>query len=422
MRILHIAPRYSPAIGGAETHIAELSQRLVRDGHDVTVATTVAVGLDAFWSGNGRVLSPGSEMCDGVHVRRFPIQHFPSPSLAFPVARRLLWGLSRLHAPLDLLNRLAPYAPWTPALQQWLTTTADPFDLVAAFSVVFEALCQPGLAFARRRGIPFMLTPFTHLGAGRRPGGDGPSRFYTMRHQTDLVRRSTKVIAMTPTEQDYYVGAGVDAARIHVVGSGVTPEKILGGDGDAFRARFGLDHAIVAFLNALAYDKGAMTTVAALERLWLTGEQVHLVMAGSMMAPFDQFLQRLPPSTRSRILVLGNVDDVTKRDLLAACTMLVTPSRVDSFGIAFLEAWLYRKPVIGSTAWGMADVVSAGADGLLTPFGDADALAAAIARLLHDPDLATHFGAAGEAKVYAQHTWERKYAMLAELYGAKGAG
>jgi glycosyltransferase involved in cell wall biosynthesis len=116
------------------------------------------------------------------------------------------------------------------------------------------------------------------------------------------------------------------------------------------------------------------------------------------------------------------VDDATKRDLLAACTMLVTPSRVDSFGIAFLEAWLYRKPVIGSTAWGMADVVSAGADGLLTPFGDVDALAAAIARLLHDPALAERLGAAGEAKVYAQHTWAQKYAMLAELYGVKGAG
>ncbi len=294
--------------------------------------------------------------------------------------------------------------------------------MVGAFSIVFESLCYAGLTFAERQGRPFVLTPFTHLGAGRQPGGDGPSRFYTMRHQADLARRSTSVVAMTPTEKDYYVASGVDPAHIHIVGSGVTPTKILGGDGNAFRARFGFDHAIVAFLNALAFDKGAMTTVEALRQLWQEGEQIHLVMAGSMMAQFDHYLQHLPKSVRDRILVLGNVDESTKRDLLAACTVLVTPSRVDSFGIAFLEAWLYRKPVIGSTAWGMADVVAAGEDGLLTPFGDADALAMAIARIVHDPALADRLGAAGEAKVYAQHTWDRKYAMLAELYGAHVSG
>lgn len=98
----------------------------------------------------------------------------------------------------------------------------------------------------------------------------------------------------------------------------MTPTKILGGDGNAFRARFGFDHAIVAFLNALAFDKGAMTTVEALRQLWQEGEQIHLVMAGSLMAQFDHYLQRLPKSVRDRILVLGNVDESTKRDRLPA--------------------------------------------------------------------------------------------------------
>ena len=134
------------------------------------------------------------------------------------------------------------------------------------------------------------------------------------------------------------------------------------------------------------------------------------------MADVRRYLADLPLPVRNRVIVLGTIDEQTKRNLLAACSVLVNPSRIDSFGIVFLEAWLYRKPVIGSTAWGMADVVSDGKDGLLTPFGDAEALAAAIARLLSDRDLSASLGAAGEAKVHAQHTWDRKHAMLSKLY------
>ena len=114
--------------------------------------------------------------------------------------------------------------------------------------------------------------------------------------------------------------------------------------------------------------------------------------------------------------MLGQVDEATKRDLLAACSLLVSPSWVDSFGIVFLEAWLYHKPVIAATTWGMKDVVSEGSDGLLVPFGDATALAQAIAELVHDPDRAATMGRHGADKVYALHTWDEKFLLFAALY------
>lgn len=75
MRIAQVCPRYSPDIGGVETHVAEISRRLVARGHDVTVITTDPSGK-----------LPRSETLDGVKVLRFPAfapgdAYYLSPSL-----------------------------------------------------------------------------------------------------------------------------------------------------------------------------------------------------------------------------------------------------------------------------------------------------------------------------------------------------
>ena len=92
------------------------------------------------------------------------------------------------------------------------------------------------------------------------------------------------------------------------------------------------------------------------------------------------------------------------------------PSRTDSFGIVYLEAWLNRKPVVAAHAWGVSDLITDGEDGLLAPFGDVPALAQALADLLADPARRAAMGLRGEQKVYQFHTWERKYALVRELY------
>ncbi len=417
MRILHITQRYWPAYGGSETHFAELSKRLAAAGHHVTVLTTDALDLETFWNPQRRHIAAREETHDGVRILRFPLQYLPYPGLSYPGMRRLLWLFSGFTpAPLMLLHGLARFAPWCPSLWRWLETTAEPFDLVAAMNIVFEPFSAAGLEFAQRRRIPFVAFPLTHLGAGDHPGQDPPSRFYTMRHQVDLVRRSDAVAAQTPTERAFYAARGVDPARIRVIGAGVNPEQVLGGDGARFRQKHSLNGPIVAFLSAMAHDKGAMATVRAVRRLWAAGRQVHLVLAGSLMTPFKEYLAKLPATERERLLILPSIDESDKRDLLAACDLLAMPSRVDSFGIVYLEAWLYRKPVIGAQAWGVNDVIAHGKDGLLIPFDDDRALSRAIATLLDDPALAAAMGQAGEAKVYQHHTWAHKFEQVSELY------
>jgi glycosyltransferase involved in cell wall biosynthesis len=110
------------------------------------------------------------------------------------------------------------------------------------------------------------------------------------------------------------------------------------------------------------------------------------------------------------------VPDQVRRDALAAADVFALPSRTDSFGIVYLEAWCYGLPVVGAWAGGVPDVIDHGVNGLLVPFGDVAALAGALARLLADRQLAQAFGRLGRAKVERELTWEHKYALVRRAY------
>ncbi|MFH1928594.1 MAG: glycosyltransferase family 4 protein, partial [Chloroflexota bacterium] len=204
--------------------------------------------------------------------------------------------------------------------------------------------------------------------------------------------------------------------NIIVVGSGVDPKSITGGHGERFRQRKCLDGPIVFYIGVHAYDKGTVHLIEAMRLLWERGSNANLVLAGAHFPGFGGYLDSLPQETRDRCLLLGRVDEEEKRDLLAAGDVFVMPSRTDSFGMVYLEAWLYQKPVIGAIAGGVPDVITHGEDGLLVPFGNVAELAKAIERLLQEKDLAKRLGQAGYEKTMARHTWDHKYAQVREVY------
>ena len=283
------------------------------------------------------------------------------------------------------LHRLARFTPWVPDLWRWLATTDEAFDLVAGMTICFEPLVEAGLRFAERRGIPFVVYPLTHLGAGRAPGINALSSFYTMRHQIALIRASSAAAMQTRSEQTFYAAAGIPSERLPISGPGIAPASTLGGDGARFLQEHGITGPLIISVSAMSYDKGTIHLVEAVRQLWAAGRQVELALAGALLEPFRRYLDGLPAADRQRLRVLGPIDDQQKRDLFAAADIFAMPSRTDSFGITYLEAWLYRKPVIAARTWGVTDVVTDGQDGLLVPFGDAPALAAALAALLDDP-------------------------------------
>src|SRR5438067_4367276 len=77
MRVAHFVQRYPPALGGSEAYFARLSRYLVAAGDQVTVFTTTAADLEAFWSRRGRCVPAGITVEDGVEVRRYAPWRWP---------------------------------------------------------------------------------------------------------------------------------------------------------------------------------------------------------------------------------------------------------------------------------------------------------------------------------------------------------
>lgn len=413
MKILYVIQRYAPYIGGAELVFQEIGERLAREGHAVTVYTTDAWDLERFWRADARAVALENETRRGVYIQRFPVEYLPFSALAFPALKRSMALVAQLpwHR-LPLLFRLARYTPFVPTLDGALDTSSEHFDLVHAANISLESSVYAAYRFARRKQIPFLVTPFLHLG-----DSDDPRvmRYYTLPHQLELLKQADAVIVMTGRERDALVTRGVAPERIHRIGAGVEPADLAGGDGQAFRERHGLPMPIVTYIGTAAFDKGTVHLIEAMQQVWQTHDAA-LVLAGSELSGFTRYFDELPTEVKRRVRRLGVISAQEKRDLLAACDMLVMPSRTDSFGIVYLEAWLYGKPVIGAAAGGVPDVIDAGKNGFLVKFGDVDALARHIQQLLDDPDLAQTFGRNGYAQVLHEMTWERQYALVRDLY------
>jgi glycosyltransferase involved in cell wall biosynthesis len=255
--------------------------------------------------------------------------------------------------------------------------------------------------------------PFIHLGRENDPVA---RRYVSMPHQQALLRAPDAVVAMTQIESRYLSSIGVDPSRIVIAGAGMTPEDVAGGDGAAFRARHHLDAPIVAALGALAPDKGTPELVQAIARLNRGGRDVHLALAGPSLSTFERWYTALDAEQRLGTRLLGVISPDEKRDLFAAADIVALPSRTESFGIVFVEAWANRKPVIAAAAGAVPELVRDGENGLLVPFGDAGALARAIEQLLDDVDLARSLGERGYAIATREHTWAAVHERVKQAF------
>jgi glycosyltransferase involved in cell wall biosynthesis len=227
-----------------------------------------------------------------------------------------------------------------------------------------------------RRFAPRVVVAWMSRAARFAPGGDWvlAGRFggyYDLKY----FRRCDHLIGNTSGITDWIVRQGWPRERAHYLPN-FSPALA-----DAPPAAFELPDGVrrVLALGRLHRNKAFDVLIRALPAL----PGVHVLIAGE--GPERQSLSELArrEGVADRLHLLGWRRDTGA--LLAACDLLVCPSRHEPLGNVVLEAWSARRPVVAAMADGPRELITAGQDGILVPPEEPRALAEAIAGLLDDP-------------------------------------
>lgn len=117
---------------------------------------------------------------------------------------------------------------------------------------------------------------------------------------------------------------------------------------------------------------------------------------------------------RDKVVLTGFQSDVSP--YMRLMDIVVVPSLNEGFGLSILEAWAFKKPVVGSAVGGIVEIIDDEKNGLLFSVGSNLKLASAIIRLIEDPILAQRLGEAGKEKIVAHFQGDRMARETMETY------
>jgi glycosyltransferase involved in cell wall biosynthesis len=156
----------------------------------------------------------------------------------------------------------------------------------------------------------------------------------------------------------------------------------------------------VLFIGTLEPRKNIGTLLDAWERLIARRKLPELVIAGQATPESRPWLERIGrPPLAGQVRLLGYVEPENRRALYEGAVLLVQPSFEEGFGIPVLEAMTIGLPVVAANRGALPEVL--GDAGLLFEADDADALAAALERMLTDEALSSAAVSKGTARARA---------------------
>ncbi len=167
----------------------------------------------------------------------------------------------------------------------------------------------------------------------------------------------------------------------------------------------------VLYLGRLEPRKGISVLLQAFGRLRQLVPAARLTVAGD--GPLRSRLER---EAGPRVDFLGEVDEPTRRSLLAQCALVCAPSLYgESFGLVLLEAMAAGRPVVAAANDGYTSLLTGELRTLLVPPGDPESLAERLADLLTDRAQARYLGQMGRERALL-YDWSRVVDQLEAVY------
>jgi glycogen(starch) synthase len=369
--------------GGIGTYYQAVAQTLAQRGHTVVVLSE-ALGAERY------------EVCDGVHVYRirprYSVSHLP-----------LIWRLQAVWRGYRLAVALA--------LRQIVARHA--IQLIESP----ELHAEPYLYSLLPKRPPMVVRLHTGACVGIKfnPQPRTLRIRLNMRLENALLSRAQAISAPSKAVAEESQRCGLRLRRYQVIPNGVDTDRFAPPERESAAPR-------LLFCGRLEHWKGADVLCAALPSLCAAfpSLQVHFIGAdtqGRDGAWASERLRQLVPSRyQAQLQFLGKMPHEQLVAQYQQATVVVVPSRWESFGLVAVEAMACGRAVVVSAAGGLAEVIEDGISGLQCPVNDSQALAAAVARLLSDSALRARLGAAARLRVEQLYAIEHVCDQLERFY------
>lgn len=328
MRIAHVSDFYLPRLGGIEVQVSELAARQRRAGHSVDVLTSSSAG------------PRGGRKSPGVPVHRLGSGYLDP--FAWSAGRALLRG--------------------------------GRYDLVHVHAALISPLAFSSAYAASRAGLPTVVTAHS-LWAWLSPALTVLDRAVGW-SEWPVAWTAVSNLAARPLREQ--LGLGIEVSLL--------PNGIEPGQWSVQPTPRAADEVVLAAVMRLAARKRPIPLLRMLRRAReLVAPQIGLraVIVGD--GPQRQLLEGyLRRHRMDWVELAGRLSRPQIRGLFSRADLFVAPARLESFGIAALEARCSGLPVVARADGGIAEFVTSGRDGVLTDT-DAD-MASAIAGLVSSPE------------------------------------
>ena len=374
MKILMLTWEYPPRIvGGIARVVNDLSKRLIKDGHEVTVVT--------YKEGN----APYYELDKGVKVYR--VDNFMIN------ANNFIDWIMQLN-----FNMVAKASE--------IMQKEGAFDVIHAHDWLVAYAAK---TLKNSYDIPLISTIHA-TEAGRNSGIRDEQQKYINDTEWMLTYESTEVIV----NSNYMKGElqrlfGLPFEKINVVPNGVNILNYSGIERDYdFRRRYAMDNEkIILFMGRLVYEKGIQHLIAAMPKILNGYHDAKLVVAGKGGMIDELRAQANALGLGEKVYFAGYVNGKDVGKLYKAADVAVFPSTYEPFGIVALEAMLAEVPVVVSDIGGLNEIVQHRENGMKCYAGNANSIADSILELLYDPQLSANVVKKAKAKVRNEYSWNK---------------
>jgi len=171
----------------------------------------------------------------------------------------------------------------------------------------------------------------------------------------------------------------------------------------------------VLCVGRLVAAKGQALLLEASSTLRADGVEHELIMVGT--GPDEAFLREtISREVLDHVVMAGGMNQSSVRQEYQKADLFVLASFAEGVPVVLMEAMACGVPVVSTRITGIPELIEDGVDGLLVAPGDSAALAAAIRKLILDPELRMSLGKAARAKVAAHYNLSVNGPAMVDLF------